>query len=277
MLPRFIARFLSRLLVWLRMLRAFKGLTLRSELNLLLSALYDMLFYAISGAALNPRLVLGGIFFFKIKGLGVAAVRGGTDDLYYLLPDREGDVDAFIRSRLREGAVFVDVGANVGYYTLVASKLVGVVGRVYAIEPVPSTATLLRVNVKLNGCSNVVVYEVAAWSTRGSLTLKILASMYGYASAVREGASVTVDASTLDDILRDEASIHLIKIDVEGAELDVLKGAQSTLCRTRYMVLELSRSAREVLRMLLDAGFACKRARFATYILCERREREGDR
>ena len=120
------------------------------------------------------------------------------------------------------------------------------------------------------------MYEVAAWSTRGSLTLKIPASIYGYASAVREGASLTVSASTLDDILQDEASIHLIKIDVEGAELDVLKGAQSTLCRMRYMVLELSRSACEVLRVLLDAGFACKRARFTTYILCERREREGD-
>jgi len=270
MLPKFIARSLSRLFVWLRMLRAFKGLTLGSELSLLLSALYDTLFYAISGAALNPRLVLGGIFFFKVKGLGVAAVRGGTDDFYNLLPDREGDVDAFIRSRLREGAVFVDVGANVGYYTLVASKLVGAVGRVYAIEPVPSTATLLRVNVKLNGCNNVVVYEVAAWSTRGSLTLKIPASMYGCASAVRGGASIVVDASTLDDTLRDETSIDLIKIDVEGAELEVLRGAQNVLRRTRYVVLELSRNAREVLRELLDAGFTCKKARFATYVLCER-------
>jgi hypothetical protein len=53
------------------MLRAFKGLTLGSELNLLLSAFYDTLFYAISGAALNPRLVLKGIFFFKLKGWGL--------------------------------------------------------------------------------------------------------------------------------------------------------------------------------------------------------------
>ena len=276
-LPKFIIRLLIRSFVWLRLLRAFKGYTLRSELNLLLSALYDTLFYTISGAALNPRLALEGVFIFKIKGLGVAAIRGGTDDFYYLLPGREGDVDAFIRSRLREGVVFVDVGANVGYYTLVASKFVGAVGRVYSIEPVPSTAAVLRVNVKLNGCNNVVVREVAAWSARGRLVLKIPASMYGYASAVREGASVTVDASTLDDILRDESSIQLIKIDVEGAELEVLRGAQSVLRRTRYVVLELSRNASEVLKMLLGAGFTCRKARFTTYILCERREREGDR
>jgi len=107
--------------------------------------------------------------------LGVAAVRGDTDDLYNL--------DAFIRSRLREGVVFVDVGANVGYYTLVVSKLVGAVDRVYAIEPSSSTAAGLRVNVKLNRCGNVM--------------LKTPASMYGYASAVREGASVIVNASAL--------------------------------------------------------------------------------
>ena len=79
---------------------------------------------------------------------------------------------------------------------------------------------------------------------------------------MREGASVTVDALTLDDILRGEISIHIIKIDVEGA--------RGLLRRTRYVVLELSRNAREVLRELLDAGFTCKKARFATYALCER-------
>jgi hypothetical protein len=54
-------------------------------------------------------------------------------------------------------------------------------------------------------------------------------------------------------------------------ELEVLKDARSVLHKTRYVVLELSRNAREVLRELLDAGFACKKARFTTYILCERR------
>jgi FkbM family methyltransferase len=229
-----------------------------------------VLFYTISGAALNPRLVLEGIFLFKIKGLGIAVVRGGTDDLYNLLPGREDDVDVFIRSRLGEGVIFVDVGANVDYYTLIASKVVGAVGRVYAIEPVSSTAVILMVNVKLNGCDNVIVRKVATWYTRGKLVLKIPASAYGSASIVREGTSVTVEASTLDDILRDEASIHLIKIDVEGAELEVLRGAQSVLRRTRYVVLELSRNAGEVLRVLRNAGFVCKKARFTTYIFCER-------
>ena len=94
--------------------------------------------------------------------------------------------------------------------------------------------------------------------------------MYGYASAVREGASVTVDALTLVDILRGETSIHIIKIDVEGALLEVLKGARGVLRRTLYVVVELSRNARDVLRELLGAGFVCKKARFTTYILRER-------
>jgi hypothetical protein len=59
-------------------------------------------------------------------------------------------------------------------------------------------------------------------------------------------------------------------IDVESAELEVLRGAQSVLYGTHYVILELSRNAREVLRGLLDAGSTCKKARSTTYTLCER-------
>lgn len=82
-------------------------------------------------------------------------VKGGTDDFYQMIPGREKDVEEFIKLCLKTRSVFVDVGANIGYYTLIASKLVDLQGRVYTIEPIPSTATILKANVKLNGCSNV--------------------------------------------------------------------------------------------------------------------------
>jgi FkbM family methyltransferase len=267
------SKLFNRFFIWLKILKAFRGLTLKSVFNLLLSAFCDTLLYAFTGASINPRLLLKGLFFFKAKGLGIVAVRGGTDDLYNLLPGREGDVEVYIESHLAEGFVFVDVGANVGYYTLKASKLVGAAGRVYAIEPVPSTAAVLRANVRLNDCSNVVIHEVAAWSARGKLTLSVPGSLYGLASVTKEGqGAVTVEALTLDELLRGENRVDLIKIDVEGAELEVLRGAQSVLRKARYVVLELSRNAREVLHVLRGAGFACKKARFTTYVLCERRE-----
>ena len=175
----FLKKCLSRLALWLRVLRNFRGLTLRSVINLYPSALVDSLLYAFPGTPFNPRLVLKGLCFYKVKDVGLVIVRGGTDDFYYLIPRREGDVEEFIRSYLRNGSVFVDVGANIGYYTLIASKLVGSQGRVYSVEPIPSTAMILRANVRLNDCSNVAIYEAAAWSSRGALTLRMPKEWYG--------------------------------------------------------------------------------------------------
>jgi len=272
--PRPVRRLLSRLSFWLRALRAFRGLKLGSELNLWVSALADTLFYTMAGSACNARLMLSGLHFYRVRGLGLAVVRGGTDDLYNLLPGREGDVEEFIRSRLAEGSVFVDVGANVGYYALLASKLVGPSGRVHAVEPVPSTAVILRANVRLNSCGNVRVHEVAAWSARGRVMLNIPVSSYGLASATRGRSSgavtVTARAAPLDEVMSGEGAVDLVKIDVEGAELEVVRGARSTLRKTQYVVLELSHRAREVLKELREAGFECRKARFTSYILCRR-------
>jgi FkbM family methyltransferase len=272
-MSKFIARFLDRLFLWLKILRIFRGLTLGSELNLWISSITDILFFMVSGVTLNIRLLLKGIFFYYIKGLGTVAVRGATDDLWNLLPGREGDVEEFIRSHLREGSVFVDVGANAGYYTLLASKLVGNKGYVYAIEPIPSTVALLEANVKLNNCTNVMVYRVAAWSSKGKLTLNVPASMYGWASVMQKGRSVMVKAETIDNILRNVGSVDILKVDVEGAELQVLQGAKEVLKRTKHIALELSYNISGVLRELQNTGFVCRKAHFTTYMLCTQKSK----
>jgi len=185
-----------------------------------------------------------------------------------LIPGREGDVDYFIRSNLRSGSVFVDVGANVGYYTLLASKLVGAQGRVYAVEAVPSTASILKANVKLNECRNVRVYNVAAWSSKGQIVLSVPWSMYGFASVAKgSGETLMVNATTLDDILKEEGFVDLIKIDVEGAEYEVLVGAKEVLSRVGCLVVELSRNVREVLKLLTRYGFRVRKAKLTAYII----------
>ena len=189
-----------------------------------------------------------------------------------MIPGREWDVDIFIKSCLRVGLVFVDVGANIGYYTLIASKLVGSQGRIYSIEPVPSTATILKANVKLNNCLNVSIYNVAIWSSKGTLTLRIPGTWYGLASVSRYGVNIAVNSITLDELLKNEASIDCIKIDVEGAELEVLRGAKDVLKRTKYLVIEISHNVNEILRILSEAGFKCKKAHFTAYVLCKRSE-----
>ena len=253
-------------------MRTFRGFTFSSELNLWISTLIVPLLHAFSSVGFNPRLMLKGLHFYRVKGVGIIAVRGGTDDFYHMIPGREGDVDVFIKSCLRAGSVFVDIGANIGYYTLIASKLVGSQGRIYSIKPVPSTATILKANVKLNNCLNVSVYEVAIWSSKGTLTLRIPGPWYGLVSVSRYGVSLVANSTTLDELLKSEASIDCIEIDVEGAELEVLRGAKDVLKRTKYLVVEVSHNVSEILKILEEAGFKCKKAYFMTYVLCKRSE-----
>jgi FkbM family methyltransferase len=179
--------------------------------------------------------------------------RGGTDDLYNALPKREGDVEGLILNNLKPGDIFVDIGANIGYYTILASKLVGANGRVFAIEPVPQTVKILKINLLLNEANNVTLIEKAAWNITGKLRIKISKGWFGLASLFRnEGWEIEVDAITLDEVLPDEqlSEIKLIKIDVEGAGYEVLQGLARILQNTKIVILELSRKTESCLKLL---------------------------
>lgn len=89
-------------------------------------------------------------------------MRGFSDDLYSVTPGRERDVNELILSCLKEGDVFLDVGANIGYYSILGGKIVGKNGRVISVEPIDSTARILKYNIKLNKLKNVKVIQKAA-------------------------------------------------------------------------------------------------------------------
>jgi FkbM family methyltransferase len=236
------------------------------------SALFDILFYFVSGWNYNPKMLLSGTYLIKLHAILIYA-RGGTEDLYNALPSREGDVHDFILNRLKPGDIFVDVGANVGYYSIRASKLVGVEGKVFAVEPVPQTVMILEFNIKLNGLENVIVIDKAGWHTRAKLKLKVPKGEFGSSSSFRSGSLVVeVDAIPLDEIFTrtNLLEIKLIKIDVEGAEYEALKGLTKTLKRTKFVVLELSRKTEACLRLLQDYGFKCRKMAFTNYYACKR-------
>ena len=107
------------------------------------------------------------------------------------------------------------------------------------------------------------------------MVMRIAFGEFGCASFFRNGVEVDVDAIPLDDALVDVPKIKLIKIDVEGAEYEVLQGLKQTLTRTGYVVLELSRRANECLKLLKECGFTCEKMKFTIYYKCCKTHGDG--
>jgi FkbM family methyltransferase len=148
---------------------------------------------------------------------------------YFAIYDE--DEIAFLRRTLREGDVFLDVGANVGYYSLVASQLVGP-GMVHAFEPIPENRGVLRETVERNGIGNIVICPMAVGNSRGTIGLYVGAEDLGnsgWASIVpaqRRRSVVFVNTVTLDAYIAAQGiqRVRLVKIDVEGSEPGVIAG-----------------------------------------------------
>lgn len=150
---------------------------------------------------------------------------------------------AVLRARVRPGDVVVDAGANVGTYTLALARLVGPEGRVFAIEPAPSTFGLLAANVAFAGFENVTLLNVAASDHRGPLSIVVPRESDGTENhyrthiAAHGSGALVVQGCRLDDVLGD-LPVAFAKIDVEGHEAETLAGMSATLrrCRPRLLV-----------------------------------------
>lgn len=149
-----------------------------------------------------------------------------------------------IQRHLRPGDVFVDVGANIGMHTIAAARAVGPTGRVIAFEPFAETARMLQASLWLNGLSGIVDVHVAAVSSSDGTHALHLGRTSGHHSLYDLDPSdnaalsqVDVPLVRLDGILGPEERIDLIKIDVEGAELDVLVGGMRALANRENVAL----------------------------------------
>jgi FkbM family methyltransferase len=168
----------------------------------------------------------------------------------------EPNLTSWLEGRLRPGDVFVDVGANVGYFTVLASRLVGESGRVVAIEPSPLANTVLRRNVSDNGGENVRVEDVAVWDSSGEVVVfgasqRIVGGTTldpAWAARWSLDTQIAVPAEPLSKLLSDDevARAAVLKVDVEGSELQVLEGMEPLFPRLRddaAIVLELEGDA----------------------------------
>jgi FkbM family methyltransferase len=153
----------------------------------------------------------------------------------------EPDVVSAIVSALKPGMTAIDVGAHIGYYTILLAKCVGPTGQVLSLEPFPENFALLQKNVQLNELQQVQTFPKAVFSRAGELTIGVPDDLSdsGNASLVHNlGAKqFHVSAITLDSL---HCRPDFLKVDVEGAEYDVLLGGQETIARSRpKMLIEL--------------------------------------
>ena len=176
---------------------------------------------------------------WKIR-LSLPAKWRGIQKLVYIFLDYEPEL-ACLQTFLSLGKVFVDVGAYLGIYSVVASKLLGDTGLVLAFEPSADIFKSLIRNARLNEAQNVLVFPVALSHQAGSATLfhHYDPCRNSLEDTAEPDGEETVLVETLDERLEKEgvARVDMIKIDVEGAEEMVLRGASRTLYRFRPVVL----------------------------------------
>jgi len=176
-----------------------------------------------------------------------------------------------MRSVIRPGDTVVDVGAHIGYHLLLMAQLVGSEGKVYGFEPSERNFQFLEMNVRLNRLSNVISDQVtlkqcALWDTRCDKILYVSEQNTGNCTLSPQAnrQENVVHCERLDDILKNEP-IHFLKMDVEGAERHVLRGATETLARSPNLKVlvevnppylkQMGTSGDELLQILQANGF----------------------
>lgn len=227
----------------------------------------------------HPRLLLAALFRLERENIVISSAgpRGSRFQMKlswqghttYVIGAYENEFIDVMRRFLKRGDTCVDVGGHLGYYCLLMARIVGPKGRVISFEPVQENMAVLKENVALNGFTNVELVNCALGERPGTLSLirpknfelSWTPSVRGY-SVEGDRDSVEVKVETLDGFLsRGGHKPSIIKIDVEGAELDVLRGATETLRTTRPAVLlEIhgwgDAASDEILKLFSSANYA---------------------
>lgn len=196
----------------------------------------------------NPKVNIFGNEMF-LQNFGYVSISLAKHGWY------EKAVTEYVKKTLKQGEWVLDVGANIGYYTLIFASLVGAQGKVFAFEPEPSNFKILSKNTEINGYENIVLENYAVSDKNGSTKLYLSKKSAGshkiYSSPSVSKENVSVDLISLDSYFFknhvNPDKISFVKMDVEGSEYGVLKGMKSLLKKRDNLKLILEFDPRQII------------------------------
>ncbi len=223
---------------------------------------------------LLPKFGITGIQKVQVPGMSgrfmyVRAEDGGVAHQLIVYREYEPYESKLVREYLKPGMIVYNIGANLGYYTLVTSECVGVEGKVFAFEPAPENFELLTRTVSENKLNNVELFPSAVGAAKGSATLSLSRTNSGdhQLQSVPTREHVVVDVLSIDAFISDGHALpDAIIMDVQGAEFDVLRGASALLAGKAPLILftefwprgldeRQPNGAKEMLNLLCNSGF----------------------
>lgn len=252
----FLASIYHRLLFIKSMVKY--GECLKSKLNIIVSTLLELI-----PRRLKQRLfkslydVLWKRIVIKVNDVRFIPV--DFESICIVSPKHERWMWNYLKPK--EGDVFIDVGAHIGKYALQVAKIVGEKGLVIAIEAFPRNYYTLLSNIKMNNFKNIIAFNIAAWE--GDDKLKLFLGDVGGHHSVKldlKRGFIEVQAKALDEILRklNVKKVDWIKIDVEGAEYEALKGLKATLqqCKPRIIIESKKQNMEKLINFMRDLNYS---------------------
>lgn len=202
----------------------------------------------------------------------VATTKASISSTLFTYGYYEVNETSLISSVVKPGWVVIDAGANFGWYAIHFARLVGSAGKVIAFEPVPESYLELTANLELNDCKNLDLRNLALGSIEGTISMYVPEIHLGAGAASQFldiGKKIEVPMLKLDDFLKMEGVDHIdfIKADIEGGELNLLRGAEEILVKCHPSILiEISdihckrfgHTPQEVIQFLVTRGYEGK-------------------
>jgi len=171
---------------------------------------------------------------------------------------REPIATSHILKVLTKNDVVLEAGANIGYYVLIESRLCK---KIYAVEAVSTNVEWLKKNIEMNQCKNVEVYELALGDKQGVFPMYISSKSNWHSFKTKTEKTVNVAMDTVDNFASDKDDITFVRMDVEGYELNILRGMIKTLTKVERIFIELHthilthKEIQECLDIMKSSGF----------------------